>query len=199
MSVPRIIPKTLRAGYGSARGDAPDLHYSWGEGCCRTRCACYEPPPSPAFGGASKEGLRSKDIQILYSKTMNTRMTEDEQRKAIAIACGWTAVECTVCGKPGFVAKTPEGATLWRGEGGYDAGSVIANNCPNFTGDLNACAEMERALKTTKQQNAYQANIAEICFEDQERADNQVVFNQLTATAAQRCEAFLRTVGKWRE
>lgn len=68
----------------------------------------------------------------------------------------------------------------------------------NYPECLNACHEMEKLLNTTDLQNKYQSEILEISHGDYERKDNQNVFNQLTATASQRCEAFLKTIGKWK-
>lgn len=80
--------------------------------------------------------------------------------------------------------------------GGIGGGYIPA--LPNYVGDLDAVALVEeKVMTTTPLQNAYQANIAAICWTDEARQNNQVVFNQLTASAVQRCEAILRTVRKW--
>lgn len=70
---------------------------------------------------------------------------------------------------------------------------------PDYLNDLNAIHEAEKVLTTTEQQNSYYANIAEITWGCEETSDRQVVFNQLTATAAQRAEAFLKTLNLWTE
>jgi hypothetical protein len=70
---------------------------------------------------------------------------------------------------------------------------------PDYVADLNAMHSAEQALLSTEQQNAYYANIAEITWGNEETGNRQVVFNQLTATAAQRAEAFLKTLGMWEE
>jgi hypothetical protein len=69
----------------------------------------------------------------------------------------------------------------------------------DFTSDLNAIHEAEKVLTTTEQQNKYQAEIADITWGCEETGHRQVVFNQLTATAAQRAEAFLRTLNLWKD
>ncbi len=61
---------------------------------------------------------------------------------------------------------------------------------------------MHEALQTlisTEQQNQYINNIAEVCWSDVSRGNNQVIFNQLTSTARQQSEAFLKTIGKWEQ
>lgn len=61
--------------------------------------------------------------------------------------------------------------------------------------DLNACHEMEKVL-TINQRLDYRRNLNELVGGCR---TNLKSFEQITATAAQRCEAFLRTVGKWQE
>lgn len=63
--------------------------------------------------------------------------------------------------------------------------------------DLNACSRMEKLIIDTKFQNIYQNYIAEICWADHSRANNQVVFNQLTASPEQRTESFGLTLNLW--
>jgi hypothetical protein len=70
---------------------------------------------------------------------------------------------------------------------------------PDYCNNLNEMHEAEKFLISVDHQNSYISNIAEICWGDFERQDNQVVFNQLTATSRQRAEAFLKTIGKWKE
>ena len=53
---------------------------------------------------------------------------------------------------------------------------------------------VEAKLRTATQQNKYQAAAAEICWEDHDRSDNQVVFNQLTATWQQRTRALMEVL-----
>lgn len=60
---------------------------------------------------------------------------------------------------------------------------------PNYCNDLNAMHEAEKMLKNqfTTIEEAYWRNL------------NQVKPHPIYATAAQRAEAFLRTLGKWEE
>lgn len=73
------------------------------------------------------------------------------------------------------------------------------HHIPSYFTDLNAVHAAEvYTLKGTYLQNRYQAEIAEIAYSDEERATNQVVFNQLTATAAQRAEAIGVVLNLWK-
>lgn len=110
---------------------------------------------------------------------MLAAMTPEAQRIAIAEAC------------PGltFGVITDKDPEIWV----WPSGRVTSDPLS----DLNAMHEAEKVLVTTDYQNRYQAHIAEICYGDEFRKNNQVVFNQLTATAAQRAEAFLRTLNLW--
>lgn len=59
--------------------------------------------------------------------------------------------------------------------------------------DLNACAEMEKSLKG-EQRHQY---ASELCYTVGNTHVEQ--FDIITATAPQRCEAFLRAKGLWRD
>jgi hypothetical protein len=111
-------------------------------------------------------------------------VSPDAQRIAIAEACGWSVVNHGVS---------------WDGVLRYeqDGMAAQAGNVPDYLNDLNAMHEAEKLFTTTDQQNGYYENIAEITWGCEETGNRQVVFNQLTATAAQRAEAFLKTLSLW--
>jgi hypothetical protein len=96
-------------------------------------------------------------------------MSPDKQNIAIAQACG-------------VVSKDQWGA-LYKTEQGY------ARDCPDYLNDLNAMHEAEKTLRNqfTTLEEAYWRNLA------------YVQPHPIFATAVQRAEAFLRTVGKWEE
>jgi len=107
-------------------------------------------------------------------------MNEEQQRIAIAEACGLINVR-----------MWSESCIASKGvsdEGKY-WGSL---RVPDYLNDLNACHEMEKALSKTegywqlKGFGKYCNELSAICGEE-----------NITATAAQRAEAFLRTIGKW--
>jgi hypothetical protein len=101
-------------------------------------------------------------------------MTEEQQRIAIAEACGWTPVQCRNC-KPSVCT--------------CDTDKPNPNTPPDYLNDLNAIHDATMIL-----------GIQQLC----EMAD---WLHQITgfhtrifhAPAAQRAEAFLRTIGKWEE
>lgn len=100
-------------------------------------------------------------------------MTPEQQRIAIAQACGWTGFnpdnipDCLQ-----YTAQAPSGK--W---------GLI----PDYLNDLNAMHEAEKVLDS-EQWHKYASLIG--------RHDYKLL---LHATAAHRAEAFLRTIGKWVE
>ena len=96
-------------------------------------------------------------------------MNADKQRIAIAEACG--------------VVSKDHWGHLYKTEQGY------ARDCPDYLNDLNAMHEAEKALRNqfTTLEEVYWRNLA------------YVQPHPIFATAVQRAEAFLRTVGKWEE
>lgn len=83
---------------------------------------------------------------------------------------------------------------------------------PNYTGDLNAMHEAEKSLKTTGKWMEYVKELERVilmdmngtsiwvmhCATDPEKITHGLI-NYIAATAAQRAEAYLRTIGKWVE
>jgi len=102
-------------------------------------------------------------------------MNPEQQRIAIAKACGWESRLTLVsgCSKP---------IPLWFGpEGGNRA------HPPDFLNDLNAMHEAEQVLEKNQEQSYFEL-LHDI-------AGN---LNFYRATAAQRAEAFLRTLQLWK-
>ena len=116
-------------------------------------------------------------------------MNPEQQCIAIAEACGWTAKE----DKDGFWrAVDPSGNMthkLWISES-----NVWSAGIPDYLEDLNAMHEAEKTL-TKKQLQTYLDILADAPRESMYQTWSTSVF----ATAAQRAEAFLRTIGKWKE
>lgn len=101
-------------------------------------------------------------------------MTDDEMRIAIAEAMGLDSHD--VC------------SPLWGGQG---ANPYYVN----FLNDLNACHEMEMWLK-----NRTNATNDGLYYEFCERLEEALGhWEHVSATARQRCIAFLKTIGKWVE
>jgi len=114
-------------------------------------------------------------------------MTPQQQRIAIATACGWTNVA------PVIVKNVKhEGDDITVGISSDDGW------IPDYLNDLNACHQMEKVL------NYEQAELFEDALCDIVHAANREkdyafpwAFFRIHATAAQRCEAFLRTLDLW--
>lgn len=125
-------------------------------------------------------------------------MSPEAQRIAIAEACGWKYVEgldvpslsfngaskcgdCWVCPKRG------------AGYGEYEP--------PNYLSDLNAMHQAEKILTSAHQPSKGESQWSDylgwlgFCGENKTRE----VYECVTASAAQRAEAFLRVIGKWQD
>jgi len=71
---------------------------------------------------------------------------------------------------------------------------------PDYLGDLNACHEMEKGLDY-EQCEAFSTTLADIVHAANREKDYAFpwAFARIHATAGQRAEAFLRTLGLWQE
>ena len=108
-------------------------------------------------------------------------MTDDEINSAIADACGWKAHDHPECmaKKEGWIM--PE-RWIMRPDG-----ELVFHHCiPNYCNDLNAMHEVEKTILKNRNlwTNYFYALGATIAWH---------------TTARQRAEAFLRTLGRWRE
>jgi len=101
-------------------------------------------------------------------------MTPEQQRIAIAEACGWAPDPF------GYHVKDPAGITGPR---------FRLDELPDYLNDLNAMHEAEKGLDATRQ-NEYSYQLEAAC------CPREYGWH---ATAAQRAEAFLRTIDKWEE
>lgn len=99
-------------------------------------------------------------------------MSPEKQRIAIARACGWT--KCRI---------------EWGFPVGNRNNDVIVRDIPDYLNDLNAMHEAEKKL-TGQKIDAY---VTTLCLKVQPAPS---LWN---ATAAQRAEAFLRTLGLWED
>ncbi len=117
-------------------------------------------------------------------------MSPEAQRIAIAEACGWEEIH-----------KQPYTDNLklhFERLFGYPRidGALCheAEPLPSYLTDLNAMAEAEKVL-TASQLNSYVTEYLGCPW----RSDCSHHIRATTATAAQRAEAFLRTLSLWRE
>ena len=105
-------------------------------------------------------------------------MTSAQQRIAIAEACGWQIK------KAKYHAKPPNGE--WQ----------YLYRIPNYLNDLNAMHEAWQTL-TPSQKTRFESELYSVVIgqADYNRNDDSPYITN--ATAAQRAEAFLRTIDKW--
>ncbi len=113
-------------------------------------------------------------------------MTPEAQRIAIAEACGWNTT------------KEPFGGMMvYR-----DATGQMQATLPAYLSDLNACHEMEKVLLNEQRRNYVEQLIAghPLHYDFRTSDDSRMAaYFIVNATASQRCEAFLRTLGLWKE
>lgn len=129
-------------------------------------------------------------------------MKPEEQRIAIAEACGWTLHQrdgVEYCWSEELNKNLPSNDDGMR-------------KCPDYLNDLNAMHEAEKTLsheETYRYGDALAAVVRKPEIEAMKRIgmdeDDEFPFNGWGyfevshLTAAQRAEAFLRTIGKWKE
>ena len=106
-------------------------------------------------------------------------MTDLEINTAIAEACGWT------CDKDTWTS--PEGGRWARRVPGREISDEQI--LPNYCHDLNAMHEAEGCLTHRSQRTIYHRYLGDVC-------SDILVWH---ATARERAEAFLRTIGKRKE
>ena len=111
-------------------------------------------------------------------------MTPEKQRIAIAQACKWKCF-----GHPDQILATKN----WQFAHQFvisPTGEIVSHNSiPQYLDDLNAMHEAQKML-TGEQVDAY---VTTLCLAVQPEPMLHA------ATAGQRAEAFLRTIGKWEE
>jgi hypothetical protein len=119
-------------------------------------------------------------------------MNKDKQRMLIAEACVKT-MNCCRCQKQAHVFKysapfCSEECAERCGEFQLDDGQL---SVPDYPNDLNAMHEAEKVLKNNKDQRGWESYIL---------AQDELLGSgdKIHATAAQRAEAFLKIIGKWK-
>jgi|LakMenE18May11ns_1017448.scaffolds.fasta_scaffold9686294_2 hypothetical protein len=113
-------------------------------------------------------------------------MNEHEQRIAIAEACGWGGDG--KCIRDVIKRHDEQSQRAYYQDRPLPKGGV-----PDYFNDLNAMHEAERTLNPSLAAG-YARTLTSIAWQSE-----QPVFAPISATAAQRAEAFLRTIGKWTE
>lgn len=119
-------------------------------------------------------------------------MNPDKQRIAIAEACGNKPHTTGALGVPRWIMSDHEA-------GDIGDGVIYRDDLPDYLNDLNAMHEAEKILTPEYQPAKGESQWSDylgwlgFCGENKTRE----VYECVTATAAQRAEAFLRTIGKW--
>lgn len=103
-------------------------------------------------------------------------MTDEQINQRIAEACGWTEIRDSV-----YRHHKPCGYPPLKAEQGGNAFKML----PDYCADLNAMHEAEKVFDCPE---LYEGNLIKVC------GGVQYMWH---ATARQRAEAFLRTIGKW--
>lgn len=125
-------------------------------------------------------------------------MTPDDINRRIAEACGWTDIKFSEESR--FDPRSYEPAGYF---GRSPSGSI--DRIPDFYHDLNACHDMEKVLNDS-QYHGFTIRLSQIGWQlnpgaTPDKSDDAAYKQRLrifcSATAPQRCEAFLRTIGQW--
>jgi hypothetical protein len=107
-------------------------------------------------------------------------MTPEAQRKAILEFCGWKKQDPKLTG-----------GEVWHLQGyGYS----LPHDLPDYPRDLNAMHEAESALLPAEAER-FSYELGQIV--SRTITKHCSMFKQIHATASQRAEALLRTIGKW--
>lgn len=108
-------------------------------------------------------------------------MTPERQREVIAEILGWNIA----CKNDWKWRKSP---SMREPTGSFNGAFPMI--LPDFLNDLNECAKMEGSLSGGNQE-PYVTNLRRLIL------PQRLTWHLVNATAAQRCEAFLRTHGKF--
>lgn len=118
--------------------------------------------------------------------------TPEEQRIAIAEACGWKRLSKAVRIQKNY---TGYANCFWSDPFGFPD-----EDCPNYLNDLNAMHEAEKVLQAKcKYWPDYIDELSKLFPFDFPKQDETNWSQMCHATAAQRAEAFLKAIGKWKQ
>lgn len=125
-------------------------------------------------------------------------MTPEKQRIAIAETCGWTNTKTVNNPDPTPYGRLPKGEhpTMHGKEVAWDL------PLPSYLSDLNAMHEAENRIHNSKDAPAFARNLMKVVCgyttdEDVISINGWMLYRIAHATAAQRAEAFLRTLNLW--
>ena len=121
-------------------------------------------------------------------------MTEKQQRIAIAEACGWKWIQINFEAESGLIGTdSPHSGNIPYQGTNYPSNRHLptyGKAIPDYLNDLNAMHEAERTMGDPQLWDEYQSYLS-----DAMRNIGWIYH----ATAAQRAEAFLKTIGNWEE
>lgn len=117
-------------------------------------------------------------------------MTPEEQRIALAGWAGW---------RKEFIHGNGLDADVWIEPTGNRCFLAEIDALPNYLNDLNAVHELEGKL-TFEQAEQFEDELCDIVVKYNEHQENPAPwrFAAAHATAAQRCEALLKTLNLWK-
>ena len=131
-------------------------------------------------------------------------MTQKEQRIEIAEFCGWKWYRATGSELVSTIITfninlTGHWEEIPRPDDYLD--NVVAFvNCPDYPNDLNAMRDAESCLGSL---GLYYQNLTDVMMRivggGYSRGHSQILVSVTTARAEYRSEAFIRTIGKWRD
>ena len=119
-------------------------------------------------------------------------MTPEAQRIAIAEACGYSDVSFDHMEQVDIDSRSIQMWTQWMGEK-----HGVRIQVPAYVNDLNAMHEAEKVLNHTDRYQFGKALCSLLKIDTDGGLDVVDIYYACHATAAQRAEAFLRTLGKW--
>lgn len=123
-------------------------------------------------------------------------MNQEKQRIAIAEACGWTNIRIVSDGTNPNIHPSSRPKHL-RGTPPPPKTYAYQITPPDYLNDLNAMNEAEMTIDSYKRMD-FRDYLVDMIQNDgftEDDAHGECVH----ATAAQRAEAFLRTIGKWED
>lgn len=111
-------------------------------------------------------------------------MNTEKQRIAIAEACGWE--------------KQAREEIWWNKN---KCRYAILDELPDYLSDLNAMHEAEETLSENKQEyfESFLQGIANSGINAEEAETHDFYWSVIHATAEERAEAFLKTIGRWED
>jgi hypothetical protein len=126
-------------------------------------------------------------------------MNPEQQRIAIATACGWTELHQARC----HYRIEGQSDTYLSGVPPETRELFVGDEPPFYLTDLNAMHAAEKALSHDKRLTypAYLFQVVCDCAGDEQRSFNRIHPDAwaIQATSKQRAEAFLRCTGRWRD